>query len=104
MLKDKIPADKQKEVRENLKKQLTDAFVVRTLLSDEFARRKIEASSQDVKAVMDQITAKLPAGKKLDDFLKENKVSQDDILFAVKADKFTKMEIGDKARANCKKK
>ncbi|MFZ1036082.1 MAG: SurA N-terminal domain-containing protein [Smithella sp.] len=98
MLKDKIPADKQKEVRENLKKQLTDAFVVRTLLSDEFARRKIEASSQDVKSVMDQITAKLPPGKKLDDFLKENKVSQDDILFAVKADKFTKMEIGDKAK------
>ena len=98
MLKDKIPADKQKEVRENLKKQLTDAFVVRTLLSDEFARRKIEASSQEVKAVMDQITANLPPGKKLDDFLKENKVSQDDILFAVKADKFTKMEIGDKAK------
>ena len=47
---------------------------------------------------MDQITAKLPPGKKLDDFLKENKVSQDDILFAVKADKFTKMEIGDKAK------
>ena len=27
MLKDKIPADKQKEVQENLRKQLVDAFV-----------------------------------------------------------------------------
>jgi len=98
MLKDKIPADKQKEVQENLRKQLTNEFVVRTLLSDEFARRKIEASSQDVKAMMDQLTAKLPPGKKLDDVLKENKISQDEILFAVKVDKFRKMEIGDKAK------
>jgi hypothetical protein len=98
MLKDKIPADKQKEVQENLRKQLTNEFVVRTLLSDEFARRKIEASSQDVKAIMDQITAKLPPGKTLDDVLKANKISQDDILFAAKVDKFRKMEIGDKAK------
>ena len=98
MLKDKIPADKQKEVQENLRKQLTNEFVVRTLLSDEFARRKIEASSQDVKAMMDQLTAKLPPGKKLDDVLKANKISQDDILFAAKVDKFRKMEIGDKAK------
>ncbi|MGA9109119.1 MAG: SurA N-terminal domain-containing protein [Smithella sp.] len=98
MFKDKIPADKQKEVQENLRKQLVDAFVRRTLLSDEFARRKIEASSQDVKAVMDQITANLPPGKKLDDFLKENKISQDDILLEAKAYKFRKMEIGDKGK------
>ena len=98
MLKDKIPADKQKEVRENVKKQLTDAFVVRTLLTDEFAKKKIDASPQEIKTAMDQIASKLPPGKKLDDFLKENKVSQDDIVFAVKADKYIKMEIGEKAK------
>ena len=98
MLKDKIPADKQKEVQENLRKQLINEFVVRTLLSDEFARRKIEASSQEVKAMMDQISAQLPPGKKLDDILKENKISQDDLLFQVKVNKFRKMEIGDKAK------
>jgi outer membrane murein-binding lipoprotein Lpp len=98
MLKDKIPADQQKEVQENLRKQLINEFVVRTLLSDEFARRKIEASSQEVKAMMDQISAQLPPDKKLDDILKENKISQDDLLFQVKVNKFRKMEIGDKAK------
>ena len=47
---------------------------------------------------MDQITAQLPPGKKLDDVLKENKISQDDILFQAKVNKFRKMEIGDKAK------
>ena len=47
---------------------------------------------------MDQITANLPPGKKLDDFLKENKISQDDILLEAKAYKFRKMEIGDKGK------
>jgi len=98
MFKDKIPADKQKEARETVKKQLTDAFVARTLLTDEFARRKIEVSPQEIKAATDQIAAQMPPGKKLEDFLKENKVSQDDIVFEAKVQKFVKTEIGEKAK------
>ena len=47
---------------------------------------------------MDQIKASLPPNKKIDDFFKENKITQDDIIFAVKIEKFRNMEIGQKAK------
>ncbi|MGP8154612.1 MAG: peptidylprolyl isomerase [Smithella sp.] len=98
MLKDKIPADKQKEFQENLRKQLVKGFVIRTLLNNEFAKRKIEASNQEVKMVIDKEAANLPPGKKIDDFFKENRISQEDIIFAIKANKYINMEIGDKEK------
>ncbi|MGD0280529.1 MAG: hypothetical protein ABSC11_14675, partial [Smithella sp.] len=36
MLKDKIPAGKQKEFQEEVKKKLVDAFVIRTIANNEF--------------------------------------------------------------------
>lgn len=102
MLKSKIPADKQKEFKDNLRKQLIDVFIARTLLSNEIKKRNIEASNQEVKSAMDQVKASLPPNKKIDDFLKENKITQDDIVLAVKIDKFRNMEIGQKAKPSQK--
>ena len=98
MLKDKIPADKQKEVQENVKKQLINQFVVRTLLSNEMAKRKIEVSDQEIKATTEKIKASIPPNKKLDEFLKENKISHEDIVFGIKVEKFANLEIGKKAK------
>jgi hypothetical protein len=84
MLKGQIPADKQKEFKDSIRKQLIDLFVTRTILSSEIEKRKIEASSQEIKAAIDNIKASLPPEKKIDDFFKENKVTQDDIILAVK--------------------
>jgi peptidyl-prolyl cis-trans isomerase C len=97
-LKDKIPADKQKEFRESMKKKMVDSFVARTLLANEIEKRKIEASEQEIKVTTDKIKANLPPNKKLDEFLKENKISKEDIVLSVKVQKFLNMEIGNKAK------
>ena len=98
MLKDKIPADKQKEFRETMKKKMVDSFVARTLLANEIGKRKIEASEQEIKVATDKIKATLPPNKKLDEFLKENKISKEDIVLSVKVQKFLNMEIGNNAK------
>ena len=102
LVKNKIPADKQKEFKENLKKQLTDLFVMRTLLANEIAKRKIDVSNEEVKMAMDKLKASIPPGRTLDEFLKENQVTQEDIIFAVKVEKFRNMEIGEKAKPSQK--
>jgi peptidyl-prolyl cis-trans isomerase C len=102
ILKAKIPADKQKEFKENLRKQLVDLFVMRTILSNEIEKRKIEASNEEVKKAMDNIKSSLPPDKKIDDFFKENKITQEDIILAVKVEKFRNMEIGQKTKPSQK--
>ncbi|MCE5210663.1 MAG: peptidylprolyl isomerase [Deltaproteobacteria bacterium] len=98
LVKNKIPSDKQKEFKENLRNQLINVFIMKTLLSNEIDKRKIEVSNQEVKMAMDGIQASLPPNKKIDDFFKENKITQNDIIFAVKVEKFRNMEIGQKAK------
>jgi peptidyl-prolyl cis-trans isomerase C len=98
MFKDKIPADKQKEFQENIKKRLVDEFIMRTLLINEMAKKKIEVSEQEIKVATDKIKASLPQNKTLDEFLKENKISQEDIMLGVKVEKFANLEIGKKAK------
>jgi peptidyl-prolyl cis-trans isomerase C len=99
MLKAKIPADKQKEIVESdVKKRLVNEFIMRTLLINEIAKRKIEVSDQEIKIATDKIKASLPPNKKLDEFLKENKLSKEDIVLGVKVQKFLKMEIGNNAK------
>lgn len=97
-LKDKIPAGKQKEFRENIKKQLVNTFVIRNLLANEIEKRKIEVSDQEIKIAKDRLQANLPPNKKLDEFLKENNISQEQIAFAVKVEKFKNIEIGKMAK------
>jgi len=97
-LKDKIPADKQNEFKENLAKQLKEVFIVKTLLGNEVEKRKIEVNDQEVQKIMDNLKASIPPSKKVEDFLKENKITRDDIILAVKIEKFRDMEIGQKAK------
>jgi peptidyl-prolyl cis-trans isomerase C len=46
MFKDKIPADKQKEFQENMRKRLVEEFIMRTLFINEVSNKKIEVSYQ----------------------------------------------------------
>ncbi|HAR49685.1 hypothetical protein ER57_12950 [Smithella sp. SCADC] len=98
MLKEKIPADKQKEFRDNIRKRLIDEFIMRTLLNEEITRKKIEVSEQEIKITKDKIQAGLPPNKKLSDFLKENRISQEDMIFLIKVEKFANKEIGAKVK------
>jgi peptidyl-prolyl cis-trans isomerase C len=100
--KDKIPADKIKEVRANMKKQMIDEFVMRTLMTNEVERRKIEATDKEIKMTTDQIKVNLPPDKKLDTFMKENKISKEDIILGIKVKKLIMQDLGKKAKPSPK--
>lgn len=102
LLKSKIPSEKQKEFKENLRKQLIDVFIVRTLLANEIEKRKIQATNEEVAKAMETVKASLPPNKKVEDFFKENRITQEDIILAVKIDKFRNMEMGDKIKPSQK--
>jgi peptidyl-prolyl cis-trans isomerase C len=102
LYKDKIPADKKMEVQEGLKKQLTEEFVMRTVLMNEANNRKIEATAKDIQTQLNQIKANLPADKKLEDFMKENDISKDDIAFGLRVKKLVEMDLGKKAKPSSK--
>jgi peptidyl-prolyl cis-trans isomerase C len=40
IIKDKIPAGKQKEVQEAMRKQMVNGFIIKTLLNNEFEKRR----------------------------------------------------------------
>ena len=98
MLRDKIPADKQKEFRGNLKKRLVDAFIMRTLLINEITKNKIEVSDQEIKAATDMIKATLPPNKKFDELLKENMITKEDIVLGIKIKKYVNLQTGKIAK------
>ena len=98
IIKNKVPSDKQKELKENLRKQLVEVFIMKTLLSTEVEKRKIEVSNEEVSKAMDSIKASIPPNVKIDEFLKENKITNEDITLAVKIEKFKNMEVGQKAK------
>ena len=96
LYQDKIPADRKNEVRAGLKKQLTEDFVMRTLLANEVKRKNISATDKEISAAMEQIKASIPPDKNLNEFLKENNVSRDDIALGVRIQKLVAMETGGK--------
>jgi peptidyl-prolyl cis-trans isomerase C len=100
--KDKIPADKIKETQANMKKQMMDEFVMRNLMINEVQKRKVEATDKEIKMTTDQIKASLPPGKTLDAFLKENKISREDIVLGIKVKKLVMQELGKKAKPSQK--
>lgn len=98
LYKDKIPADKQKEAQEGIKKQMVEEFVIRTLLTNEANSKKITASDKEIQSALNQIKANLPPDKKIEDFLKENHYSREDIALEIKIRKLIEMEAGRKAK------
>lgn len=97
-LKGKIPADKIKEAQASIKKQVIDEFVMRTLLTREVEKRKISVNDKEIKSMMEQIKSTLPADQKLETFLKENKITKEQIILGIKINKLVKQEAGNKAK------
>jgi peptidyl-prolyl cis-trans isomerase C len=96
--KGQIPADKMKEARTTLKKQMIDEFIMRTLMTSEIERRKIAATDQEINMAMDQIKASLPPDQKLEKFIKENNISREYIALSIKVKKMIQQEAGKKAK------
>jgi peptidyl-prolyl cis-trans isomerase C len=100
--KDKIPAEKIKEVRASMKKQLLDEYVMRILLLGEVEKRKVIATEKEIKEMTDQIKATLPPDKKLEAFMKENKISREDIALGIQVKKMIVQDLGKKAKPTSK--
>lgn len=77
VLKEKIPANKLQQVKANMRRKIAEDFIVRTLLNNEVKRRKIPATDKELAEGMEQFKAGLPAGMTMEDMLKKNKVSQE---------------------------
>jgi peptidyl-prolyl cis-trans isomerase C len=75
---------------------------MRTLLLREVEKRKIEATAKEIKDTIDQIKENLPPDKKLDVFMKENKISRDDIALGIKVKKMVMQDLGKKAKPSQK--
>ena len=102
LYKDKIPADKKKDIQAGLKKQLMEEFVLRTLLTNEANNKKVIATDKDIQAAINQIKANIPPDKKIDDFLKENGVTKEDIALGIRIRKLVEIEAGKKAKPTAK--
>ncbi|MFH1969826.1 MAG: peptidylprolyl isomerase [Verrucomicrobiota bacterium] len=74
-----------------IKPQVIDSLVVRALLADEFAKKKITVSDAEINKEIEKIKATLPKGKNLEELLKNNGVSdkafREDIMEQVKLSK-----------------
>lgn len=92
ILKDQAPAERLKQMKPEIRKQILDEFVIKTLLSQEVTRLKITATEQEVSEAEERVKAGLPPGATLDDLLKKNDLSKEkfreELRLGVKINKF----------------
>ncbi len=96
--KGKIPEDKKKEFQGGLRKRIVDEFVIRTVLTNELNNKKIVATDKEIQDQIKKIKANLPADKSVEAFMKENKISRDDLAFGIKLQKLVTMDLGKKVK------
>jgi peptidyl-prolyl cis-trans isomerase C len=98
----KISVDKIKEMRENMKKQMVEEFIMRSLISDEVKKRKIEITDKEMQNTLDQIKTNLPPDKNLETFMKENKITKKEIALSIKLKKMVAQDLGTKGKPSQK--
>jgi peptidyl-prolyl cis-trans isomerase C len=102
VMKDKIPKDRQQQVKSNMKKRLIDDFVIRNLLTNEVNRQKIAATDKDVKDAIDQLKRTLPQGVTIEELMKKNQVTKDqmneEIRFGIKINKLVLASMSGKTK------
>ncbi len=95
-LQERMPAERLQQLQPELKKQVIDDFVVRTLLSQEVKRLKITATEGEVKEHIDRVKSSLPPGANFEDLLKKNELTpekfREEITLGVKVDKLVKTQ------------
>ena len=90
-LKSQVPPDRLQQIKPEVRKQIIDDFVIRTLLSQEVKRLKISATDQEVTEAMDRVKSTLPRGMTFDDLLKKSDLTngkfREEIALGVKINK-----------------
>jgi len=101
-MKKQMPADRLQQAKENARRQVLSEFTVKTLLTNEMRRLNITASNAEVKEAEDQVKNDLPKGMTIDDIMKKNKITkeqmQEDLRFKIKISKLVMMQASAKSK------
>ncbi|MFO7569189.1 MAG: peptidylprolyl isomerase [Smithellaceae bacterium] len=98
--KARIPANQKQQIQEGIKKQLIDIFILKTILGDEADRRNISVTQVEIDRETKKVRDRLPTGKKLEDYFKENDMRQEDIALGIRIRKLVQIEMGEQASPN----
>jgi peptidyl-prolyl cis-trans isomerase C len=105
-LKGQIPPESLDQAKTEIRRSLVDEFVVRTLLNNEFGRKKITVNDKEVTEVLNSMKTQLPAGVTMDDLLKKNKIDaakmREDITLNIRINKLILQELGGKVAVSDK--
>ena len=100
MLKGQIPAESIEQAKGEIRKGLVDEFVMRILLNEEIADKKVAASDKEISSVIEGMKSELPAGVTMDELMKKNKIDitklREDIGMNIKLNKLIDQTMGGK--------
>ena len=101
-LKDQIPVDRLQQVKERVRKQMIDDFVIRMLLTDELNRRKMTVTEQEVGEAVERLKNSLPPNMTLEELMKKNQVNREqmneEIRFGLQINKLVLATAEGKAK------
>ncbi len=101
-LKSQIPAENLESAQSEIRRAVTDEFIIRTLLNREVNRSKQTATEKEIAEVMDAMKAQLPAGMTLEELFKKNKIDaaamREEIVLNIRINKLVAAELGSKAK------
>ena len=101
-VKDRVPADRLDRMRTALQGQITEEFILQTLMSNAAKKQAVSVTEQDVSQFIDEkIKAKLPPGTTLDDVMKRENINEAelrrDIELQITIKKLVDLSLGGKA-------
>ena len=102
IIKKQVPADRQQQIKENVRKQVINDFTVRTLLANEVNRLNLSVSDSEVTEAVDRLKSSLPKDMTIDDLMKKNKITkekmQEEIRFGIKINKLVLSQKSGKTK------
>lgn len=88
---EQIPKARIEQVKNEMRNQIINDFTVRTLLSNEVNKVKVNASDQEVSEAVERLKNSLPQGMTIDDLMKKSKITKEkmyeEIRFGIKINK-----------------
>jgi peptidyl-prolyl cis-trans isomerase C len=101
-VKNQIPKERIQQARTDMRKQVINDFVIRTLLVNEINRMKITASDKEVADAVERLKQSLPQGMTIEDLIKKNNITKekmyDEIRLGVKVNKLVLAQKGGRVK------
>jgi peptidyl-prolyl cis-trans isomerase C len=101
-IKGQIPKERVQQARTEIRKQIINDFIIKTLLANEVNRLNISASNQEVLEAVDNLKKSMPQGMTLENLIKKNIMTKekiyDDIRLGIKINKLVLSQQGAKTK------